>query len=417
MESVEPSDPMAAHRTDGGGAANDVASGGDDAAGEVAGGGDPADDEAVIPSWATRIYAVPNGIMPLPVAKSKPPSPALALAGNGLAPKSGILNIDKPAGRTSHDVVQAVRRASGEQRVGHAGTLDPMATGVLVVCLGSATRVVDDVQAFVKGYRARITLGSATDTYDAMGQVTSTGDAGQLAAIGRADVEAALVAFRGEIAQVPPMVSALKHEGKRLYELARRGIEVERAARSVTVHALDILDWSPPDVTVDLLCSRGTYVRSIAHDLGAVLGVGGHLSALERTRVGPFTVDDATSLARVVEAFMEGWYGHILHPLDTALVAYPAIVADDAVAADMRAGRQFDAAPPADHRQPQVRVYHSGGAFVGMARWDAVTERWQPSRVFPPAANQAADPVADPADIQSDNQSDNISGHPADSKG
>lgn len=345
---------------------------------------DAADDAPeAIPAWASRVYAQPSDIMPLPLAKSRPPSPAAELTRAGIAPKSGILNIDKPAGRTSHDIVNAVRRASGERRVGHAGTLDPMATGVLVVCIGSATRVVDDVQAFTKGYRARITLGSATDSYDATGQVTFTGDAARLAAISRAEVEQALEAFRGEITQVPPMVSALKHEGTRLYELARRGVEVERAARPVTVYSLAVVDWSPPDVTVTLTCSRGTYVRSIAHDLGAALGVGAHLSGLERTQVGPFGIADAAPLVRVVEAFGEGWWQHLLYPLDTALLAYPTIIADDAVAEDMRAGRQFEAAAPATGRPPQVRVYHTGGAFVGMARWDAVTERWQPSRVFP----------------------------------
>lgn len=345
------------------------------------------DGDSVVPSWAERVFASPGDIMPLPLAKPRPPTPVPVLGGGALAVKSGILNIDKPAGRTSHDVVAAVRRASGERRVGHAGTLDPMATGVLVVCLGSATRVVDDVQAFVKGYRARVTLGAATDSYDATGQVTAVGDAARLAALTHADVEAALAAFRGAILQVPPMVSALKHEGQRLYALARRGVEVERAPRPVTVHDLTLLDWSPPDATLAITCSRGTYVRSIAHDLGEALGVGGHLSALERTQVGPFTQAEAVPLARVVEAFVEGWWPRLLHPLDTALVGYPALIADDGVVGDMRAGRQFDAAPPAAHQAATVRVYAVDGAFVGLARWDALTERWQPSRVFPTAGS------------------------------
>ncbi|MFN8424542.1 MAG: hypothetical protein U0470_14585 [Anaerolineae bacterium] len=188
---------------------------------------DAADDAPeAIPAWASRVYAQPSDIMPLPLAKSRPPSPAAELTRAGIAPKSGILNIDKPAGRTSHDIVNAVRRASGERRVGHAGTLDPMATGVLVVCIGSATRVVDDVQAFTKGYRARITLGSATDSYDATGQVTFTGDA----AAGRdllAEVEQALSVpgrdHPGAADGVGPQA-----RGTRLYELARRGVEVER---------------------------------------------------------------------------------------------------------------------------------------------------------------------------------------------
>src|SRR5262249_40348016 len=154
------------------------------------------------------------------------------------------------------DVVQAVRRASGERRVGHAGTLDPLATGVLVVCLGSATRVVEAVQAMRKSYRARVRLGVATDTFDAEGQVLATADAGD---VGRADVEAALAAFRGQIRQLPPMYSALKHEGRPLYQLARRGLEVEREPRDVTVYDLRLVDWAPPDLVLEMTVSRGTY--------------------------------------------------------------------------------------------------------------------------------------------------------------
>jgi tRNA pseudouridine55 synthase len=214
----------------------------------------------------------------------------------------GFLNIDKPAGMTSHDVVAHIRRAARQKRVGHAGTLDPAATGVLVVALGNATRLIEYVQdATSKRYLATVFLGVTTTTDDAEGEVLTTA---AVPPLDRAAIEQALEPFRGEILQVPPMYSALHHQGRRLHELAREGIVVERAARPVTIERLELLDWDSPLLTLDIMCSKGTYVRSLAHDLGDSLGCGAHLRSLRRTAVGTFEIKDAVPLDTVM-----GWQG------------------------------------------------------------------------------------------------------------
>jgi tRNA pseudouridine55 synthase len=350
---------------------------------ESVGSSDGGDGEAaeVLPAWVQRLDEDRSQIIPLSKALS-PVEQLAQRASQADPPRSGILVIDKPAGRTSFDVVKAVRKASGERRVGHAGTLDPMATGVLVVCFGTATRVVEEIQAGRKTYLARITLGRETTTYDAEGEVVAESD---VAAVELQDIERELEAFRGDIEQVPPMYSALKRQGKPLYELARKGIEVERAARPVTVYALRVVDWTSPDLSVEMTVSKGTYVRSIAHDLGHALGVGAHLSALRRTAVGAFDLTRAERLARVVEAFVEGWWPMLTYPLDAALVHYSAMVVDADGTADMRHGRQFDGPAPRSDTSRLVRIYSDRGAFVGLASWDPIHERWQPARVFPVA--------------------------------
>ncbi len=294
-------------------------------------------------------------------------------------PKSGILTIDKPRGLTSHDVIQAVRRAARVRRVGHAGTLDPLATGVLVVCLGSATRVIEEIQAAEKHYRTRVRLGIETSTHDAEGEAVESRDPSGLT---RKRVEEALDAFRGEILQKPPMYSALKHEGKRLYELARAGIDVEREPRPVTVHQLEMIEWDPPELVLEMTVSKGTYVRAIARDLGRDLGAGGHLVDLRRTAIGRFTIENAEPLERVVEAFEEGWWPRLVSTLDTALLDHPAMIVDPRRETALRQGQQIDGPPP-DKGPALVRAYDQDGMFVGLLRWDALTDRWQPDRVFP----------------------------------
>lgn len=206
---------------------------------------------------------------------------------------SGFLNVDKPVGMTSHDVVVAVRRGLRIRKAGHAGTLDPLASGVLVVCLGSATRLSEYVMVSTKRYRARVCLGVETDTYDAEGEVLAVRDA---SGVTLDAVEQALEPLRGEIAQVPPMYSAVKQGGRKLYELARAGETVARAARPVLIETLTVTEWMPPIVTLDIVCSAGTYVRSLAHDLGAALGVGAHLAGLVRLASGVFKLEDAVPL-------------------------------------------------------------------------------------------------------------------------
>ena len=214
----------------------------------------------------------------------------------------GVLNIDKPAGWTSHDVVAKIRRILGTRRAGHAGTLDPDATGVLVVAVGQATRILPFLPTEPKEYVARLTLGIATTTEDASGEVTTRADA---AHVDEAALRALLPRFTGRIEQIPPMVSAVHHEGRRLYELAREGIVVERAPRSVAIHALTLADFLPgehPEATLQITCGGGTYIRTLCADIGAALGVGGHMKALVRDAVGIFRRDDAVSLRDLEDA-------------------------------------------------------------------------------------------------------------------
>lgn len=208
----------------------------------------------------------------------------------------GILNLLKPPGMTSHDVVNVVRRVLGVKKVGHTGTLDPGVAGVLPICVGRATRLAEFIAGEDKAYRAEITFGVTTDTQDSFGAVLTEADASH---IGRGDIAYAITKFQGQIMQVPPMVSAVKVDGKRLYELAREGVEVEREARPVTIHRLQLLDFRPgarPVAFVDVTCSKGTYIRTLAYDLGQALGVGAHMSYLVRTRSGPFVLEEAATL-------------------------------------------------------------------------------------------------------------------------
>ncbi len=211
----------------------------------------------------------------------------------------GLLIIDKPAGMTSHDVVGRVRRKLGIRRVGHGGTLDPMATGLIPVAVGDATRLLEFFSDSDKGYVATMRLGITTDSQDAEGRVVATAD---WHGVARGDVEAALSGMVGAIEQVPPMYSALKKNGVPLYRLARQGIEVERPPRKVEIRSLELLDCTLPDVTFEVVCSKGTYIRTLAHDTGQLLGCGAHLTALRRFRHGPFDVSRAVTLAQLEES-------------------------------------------------------------------------------------------------------------------
>jgi tRNA pseudouridine55 synthase len=204
-----------------------------------------------------------------------------------------VLAVDKPRGLTSHDVVERIRRSSRASKVGHAGTLDPTATGVLLILIGKATRLAQFLAEAPKEYRGHMTLGRTTDSQDLAGRVLSEQ---AYDGVAREDVERAFERFTGEIEQIPPMVSALKHHGVPLYALARKGIVVDREPRRVLVERLTLLGFAPPDVEFEVVCSKGTYVRTIAADVGDVLGCGACLGALERRRVGPFSMDAAIQL-------------------------------------------------------------------------------------------------------------------------
>jgi len=247
----------------------------------------------------------------------------------------GILVVDKPAAMTSHDVVSVVRRALGERRVGHAGTLDPDATGVLVLGVGRATRLMRFIEIHDKEYLADVRLGVETTTQAASGSVVAETDA---SAITAKDLDRAAAAMVGEIDQMPPMVSAVKVGGERLYKKARRGEEVERAVRAVTVHSMAVEGFMPGErasARLRVVCSRGTYVRTLAHDLGRALGVGGHVETLRRVRVGPF--DDAGAVP------LEGLSVTALRPMTDAVAGYPLRVVDAADAMAVTQGKPIAA--------------------------------------------------------------------------
>lgn len=288
---------------------------------------------------------------------------------------NGVLNIDKPAGMTSHDVVARVRRLARLKRVGHAGTLDPDATGVLLVCLGPATRIADYLADDSKEYRATLALGATTTTEDASGEVLTRADA---SGISEQDLSDLLPRFVGDIAQTPPMVSAVHHEGRRLYQLAREGIMVERAARTIHIDSIRLTGFTPGEIasaTLEIACGKGTYIRTLCADLGAALGVGGHMADLRRTRVGPFTLEMALPLSDLTE---ENLAGSVVAP-SAALARFPVhSVADEAEAEAVRHGRMLlSALPPA----AIVRIVDASDTLLALARADG--ERLHPFTVFP----------------------------------
>ena len=204
---------------------------------------------------------------------------------------NGIIVLDKPQGKTSHDMINFMRRMTGIRRIGHTGTLDPMATGVLPVCVGNATKVADMLTLSDKGYCAEFVLGITTDTEDISGNILSRCDV----SVSREEIQNAIMSFVGEIEQIPPMYSAIKQNGKKLYELARQGIETEREKRRVTINSIDILDIDTEKFTakINVICSKGTYIRTLCSDIGKKLGTGACMTSLRRTLTGPFTLDDA----------------------------------------------------------------------------------------------------------------------------
>jgi tRNA pseudouridine55 synthase len=219
--------------------------------------------------------------------------------------KDGILVVDKPKGITSHDVVDFVRKRLKIRRVGHSGTLDPIATGVLLILIGRATKLFSHFLGFDKEYVATLTLGSKTTTGDITGRIIETKDFKQISEV---EVNAVFMQFQGERLQVPPMFSALKYKGKRLYLLAQRGIEIERTGRPIVVKELKLLDFNLPDIKFYLRCSKGTYVRTIAEDIAYTLGSLGHISQIERQAIGPFKIQGAISLDKIDESHIRSYY-------------------------------------------------------------------------------------------------------------
>jgi tRNA pseudouridine55 synthase len=301
-------------------------------------------------------------------------------------PLSGLLVLNKPKGLTSHDVVARVRRLSGQAKAGHTGTLDPMATGVLLVCLGQATRLIEYVQSGRKQYRATIRFGRSTDTLDADGQTIRVCDPTGLTA---EQLQQQLTSFQGEIDQIPPLFSALKKGGQPLYKLARAGEMVELSPRRVTIDSISWVEWQPPDLTLDIVCSAGTYIRALARDLGEAVETGAHLVALSRTANGQWGLNEAIGLAEleaVAQNEGQGWQ-RFLQPLAAMVAHLPQVTLSPDQLGQVRHGRPVSLAG-ANWVEPVsdiVATFTPTGNFLAILTRVASDDKlWQPKKVFLP---------------------------------
>jgi tRNA pseudouridine55 synthase len=298
---------------------------------------------------------------------------------SGEAARSGILVVDKGRGATSFDVVTVVRRRLGVRRIGHAGTLDPEATGVLPILVGEATKLTPYLVDQDKEYVATLRFGVTTDTHDVTGRVLSQTPVDEL---DPARLEDACRAFVGQIRQVPPMYSAVHHQGRRLYELAREGIEVERAAREVVIRSIAIEKIEGPRATLRIVCGKGTYVRVLAADLGAALGCGGAVESLVRRRVGPFDLRDAVSWNELcAEARTRDLWSRV-QPVETALAGWPSVRLDGPGAAAFGHGQAADVIPAAAVAEGYVRVHDADGPMLGVGELMAGGSKVRPVRIL-----------------------------------
>ncbi len=288
---------------------------------------------------------------------------------------SGVIVIDKPIGMTSHDVVQIVRKGTNIRRAGHTGTLDPRASGVLVVLVGPAVRLSEYVSASDKRYQAVIQLGTTTDTYDADGRVLATTSVD----ISEKQFDDVLQSFVGQIEQVPPPYSSVKVKGRHAYDMARNGEEVDLEPRTINVYNLDLLEWAPPEAVIDVYCSSGTYVRSLAHDLGEKLGCGAHLIGLRRTKSGRFTLRDAVPLRKLRDAFENDTWQNFVIPAAEALSDWPAIELTAEQLDIVRHGRRIPAEIGVGN---MARAISDDGELIGLLELDPETQEWQPKKVF-----------------------------------
>ncbi|GAC1621032.1 MAG: tRNA pseudouridine(55) synthase TruB [Ktedonobacteraceae bacterium] len=288
----------------------------------------------------------------------------------------GILNTNKAIGMTSHDVVAKIRKLLKQKRVGHAGTLDPAAHGVLPICVGQGTRVAEYLSESGKAYEAEIRFGIVTDTYDAEGTILQTSDTATLTL---AQIEEVLPQFLGPQMQRPPLYSAIKLQGQPAYKRVRAGEEITLAARPIEIYQLHILDWQAPRLTLAVDCSKGTYIRSLAYDFGERLRYGAHLSALTRTRSGPFFLSDSVTLEQIAEAVEHDTITQLLTSADTVLQHYPALHLDVPTVERVLHGNTFFY-----EEQPceLARVYDTTGHFLAIATWNAEQNMWQPKKVF-----------------------------------
>jgi tRNA pseudouridine55 synthase len=289
----------------------------------------------------------------------------------------GILLLDKPRGLSSNQALQQVRKLYAARKAGHCGSLDPLATGVLPICLGEATKFSSYLLGANKAYRASCRLGQTTSSGDAEGEILETA----AVAVDRARIDQVLAQFIGEIEQVPPMYSALKHQGRRLYDIARSGDTVERAPRQITIHELEFLDWDPPDFQLRVSCSKGTYIRTLIEDIGRALGSCAHVRKLHRIAAGPFNLAQALSIEQLEAAAAESAdaLDALLTPADVAVTHLPALDFDADAARRLTQGQAVPA--PAPGPTGQVRLYGADGRFLGLGRRDPAGQV-HPQRMF-----------------------------------
>ena len=295
---------------------------------------------------------------------------------------TGVINIDKPEGLTSMDVVRRIRKASNIKRVGHGGTLDPFASGVLPIAIGSATRLLEYMLNGDKAYDAEIELGRSTDSYDKSGVLTNTGDT---SGITHKDLIKALKEFEGDILQIPPMFSAIKSKGKKLYELARQGIEIEREARQVSVNCLEVIDFKNPFVRIRILCGKGFYVRSLANDLGNYLGCGGTLIKLRREYSSGFLLEESHELVEVEKAYAEGNWEKVTEEPGNCLPNASHIDLTTEELAYVSNGREITAEgknDPSVTGTPLSLAYDANKKLVAVLRLTQDNAGWHPEKVF-----------------------------------
>jgi tRNA pseudouridine55 synthase len=293
---------------------------------------------------------------------------------------SGIFVVDKPVGLTSHDVVDIIRKGINIRRAGHTGTLDPRASGVLVVLVGPAVRLSEFVSAADKRYQAIVHLGGSTDTYDAEGKFTKEINPEAAIKVTETQFNEVLQRYVGEIEQKPPAFSAVKVHGRKAYEMARQGEEVDLAPRKIQVYHLEILEWTPPEVVIDVHCSSGTYVRSLANDVGNALGCGAYLAGLRRTKSGRFTLRDAAPLRKLQDAFTQGnWYQYLI-PAAEALAEWPAVELGPDAVEEVKHGHRVKAA--FDAKAGLARGVSMAGELIAILSLDETAMEWQPKKVF-----------------------------------
>lgn len=296
---------------------------------------------------------------------------------------NGIVNIYKEKGYTSHDVVAVLRKVVGQKKIGHTGTLDPDATGVLPVCLGRATKVCELLTDHDKTYEALLLLGKTTDTQDISGEVLEEKDPAHLT---EEKVRSCIESFIGEYDQVPPMYSALKVNGKKLYELAREGKTVERKSRRVQIHGIRIVEMNLPHVRMEVDCSKGTYIRTLCHDIGEKLQVGGCMEELERTKVGRFLKEDAVTLDEVRQKMEQGEGAELFTPLDQIFAELPAVTVTDAKAWMSYNGNDLPERFLLEKEEwtdgQEVRVYDSRKNFIGLYQYRAPKKLFHIKKMF-----------------------------------